>query len=64
MFLYLIIREPKDLESILESGLSSFSLSKVIDNPLIWVGLLNIIVVEVNNGITIREHFPLHTIVE
>ena len=39
-------------------------LSKVVDDFLVRVGLLDIIIIEVDNRVAIGEYFPLHSIVE
>jgi hypothetical protein len=31
---------------------------------LVWVGLLDIVVIEVDNGVSVGEDFPLNSIVE
>ena len=64
MLLDLIICKFEHLKSIWESRLSGLGFSKVVYNFLIRISLLNITVVEIDNGISIREHFPLYTIVE
>jgi hypothetical protein len=64
VFLDLVVREFEDLKAITECGLSSLSFSEVVDNLLIWIGLLYIIIVEIYDGVPIREHFSLHSVIE
>lgn len=64
MFLYLVVCEFKNLQTIRKSSLCGFSLGKIINHFLIRISLLNIRVIEVNNSIAIREHFPLHPIIK
>lgn len=62
MLLNLTIWKFKNLQSIRERCLSSLSFSKIINNFLIRIRLLNIIIIEINNSISIRECFPSNSI--
>jgi len=62
MLLNLTIWKFKNLQSIRERCLSSLSFSKIINNLLIRIRLLNIIIIEINNSISIRECFPSNSI--
>jgi hypothetical protein len=64
MFLNLVISKLEHLESIRESALSSLSFGKIINYSLIMVSLFDIVIVEVDNGIAIREYFSLNSIVK
>lgn len=62
MFLNLTILEFKNLKSIWKCGLCSLCFCKIIHNFLVWVSLLDIIIVEINYGVSIRECFSSYTI--
>lgn len=64
MLFYLLIWKFKYLKSIRICCLSSFSLCKVIYYFLIRIRLLNIIVIEINNRISIWESLSFHSIAE
>ena len=64
MFFNLLIWKFKDLKTIRIGCLSSFSFSKIINNFLIRISLFDIIVIEVNNCVSIRECFSFHSIAE
>lgn len=44
--------------------MGGLGLREVIHNSLVRIGLLDIVVVEVNDRITISEHFSLNSVVE
>lgn len=64
MLLNLSIRKLKDLKPIRESALGSFGLCKIVDYLLIWVGLLNVVIIEIDDCVTIWESLSLDPIVE
>ena len=64
VLLNLIICKFEYLESIRECCLCSFSLGKVVDDLLVWVGLLDIIIIEVDNGVSVGEDFPFDAIIK
>lgn len=64
MLLDLIVGELEHLQAISVSRLSSLSLSKVVDNLAVWIGLLDVLVVEVNDRIAIRKGFSPDSITE
>ena len=64
MLLDLRIRELEDLKSIWIGRLGRLGLRKVINNFLIRVRLLDIIIVEVDDGVAIRERLPADAIAE
>ena len=64
MFFDLIVSEFENLKSIWERGLRGPRLSKVVDDSLISIGLLNIVVIEVDNGVSVWEHLSFDSIVE
>jgi len=64
MLLDLRIRELEDLKSIWIGRLGRLGLRKVINNFLIRVRLLDIIIVEVDDGVAIWERLPAYAIAE
>ena len=64
MLFNLIVWEFEDLQGIWECCLSSFSLSKIVNNFAIWICLFDIWIIEVDYGVSIRERFTLDTIIE
>ena len=62
MLLNLTIRKFEDLQSIRECCLGSLSFSKIINDLLVRICLLNIIIIKINNSIAIRECFPSNSI--
>jgi len=52
------------LQTIRISSLRSFSLCKVVHNLLVTVGLLDVAVVKVHDGVAIRECLSPHSIAE
>lgn len=64
VLLDLIIGKFENLEAVGEGSLCCLSLGKVVDNLLVSVGLLDVVVIEVDDGVAIGEHLPLHSIVE
>ena len=64
MFLDLSISKFKNLQSVRECGLRSLSFSKVINNFLVWVRLLYVVIVEINDCVAISPRFALYSIVE
>ena len=64
VFFDLIVCKFENLETISERGLSGLCLSKIVDNSLISVCLLDITVIEVDYGVAVWEDLTLHTIVE
>ena len=64
MFFDLIVSELENLEPIWERGLRGPRFSKVVDDSLISIGLLNIVVIEVDNGVAVGDHLSLDSIVE
>ncbi len=64
VLLNLIVCKFKDLKTIWKGGLGRLSLSKIVNDLLVWVGLFDIMIIEVNDGITIWEYFPLHAIIK
>ena len=64
MLLDLRIRELEDLKSVWIGRLGRLGLRKVINNFLIRVRLLDIIIVEVDDGVAIWERLPADAIAE
>jgi len=64
MLLDLRIRELEDLKSVWIGRLGRLGLRKVINNFLIRVRLLDIIIVEVDDGVAIWERLPAYAIAE
>ena len=64
MLLNLIVAEFEDLQLVRESRLSGLSLSKEVNHLAICKGLLDVLIVEVDNRVAIRERLSLHSIVE
>ena len=64
MFLDLIVAEFEHLELVRESRLSGLCLGEEVHNFAIRVGLLDVLVVEVDDSVAIREGLTLDTIVE
>lgn len=62
MFFDLGVGELEYLETVRVSCLSCFGLGKVINNFLVGVGLLDVVIVEVNNRVPIRESLSPHTV--
>jgi hypothetical protein len=62
MFFNLTIRKFENLQSIIEGSLGRLSFSKIINDLLIRISLLYIIIIKINNSITIRECFPSNSI--
>ena len=61
---YLVIGKFEDLKSIREGTLSSLGFCEVVHNLLVRVCLLNIVIVEIDNGVSIREDLPLDSIIK
>lgn len=64
MFLNLIVAKLEHLELIREGSLRSLRLSKVVAHFAVWEGLLDILIVEVDDCVAIRESLPLDPVVE
>jgi len=64
VFLDLVIRKFEYLQTIWESCLGCPRLCKIIHDSLICIGLLYIVVIEVDNGVPVREDFSFDTVVE
>ena len=64
MLFSLVVREFEDLQAIGECCLSRFCFGKVVHNFLIGICLFDVVVVEVNYGVPIWEHFSFNSIVE
>lgn len=64
MFLNLLISKLKYLQAVRVSSLRRLSLREVVDNPLVWECLLDVLVGKVHYQIPIRVGLPPHTIVE
>lgn len=62
MLLDLAVRELEDLESICVGCLSGFGLSEIVDDLLVGICLLDVIVIEVDDCVSIWESFPSYTI--
>lgn len=60
----LVVCKFENLETISEGSLSCPCLSKVVYNSLIRVCLLDVIVIEVHNGVAIWEYLTFDSIVE
>ena len=64
MLLNLVVGELEHLKTVWEGSLSGLCVCKVVDDALIRIGLLYVVVIEVDYCVTIRENFSLHSIVE
>ena len=58
----LAILEFENLNAIGESGLRSFSLCKVVDNPAITEGLFDVFISEKDYLVAVRPNFSLYTV--
>ena len=64
VFLDLVVGEFEDLQAVWEGGLRRLGFSEVVDNFLVWEGLLDVRVVEVDDRVAVGEAFSLHAVVE
>lgn len=64
MFFDLSIRKFKNLKAITIRSLCCLSLGKIIDNLLIGVCLLNVLIIKIDNGISIWVSLPPYPIGE
>lgn len=64
MLFDLIVAEFEDLELIRERRLSSLSLSEVVDDLAIREGLLDVLVVEVDDCVSVWERFAFDAVVK
>jgi len=64
VLLNLIVCKFEYLQAIREGSLCGLGLCKIVDDLLVWVSLLDIIIIEVNNGVPIWEYFPLNAIIK
>ena len=60
----LLIWELEDLKTIRVRCLRGFSLSKIVNYFLVGIGLFNVIIIEINDGVPVRECLSFHTIAE
>lgn len=60
----LLVRELEYLKPIVESSLRCFGLSEIIYNFLVRESLLNILVVEIDDSVSIWEGLTLYTVVK
>jgi hypothetical protein len=64
MLLNLIVSEFEHLQAVLECCLGGFCLSEIVSDFLIRIGLFDVLVVEVDDRVAVRECLTLHTVVE
>lgn len=64
MFLNLLIGKLKYLEAVRVSSLRRLSLCEVVDDPLVWECLLDVLVGKVHYQVAIGVGLPPHTIVK
>ena len=64
MLFYLLVSKLEYLESIRECCLGCFGFSKIINYSLIRISLFDIIIIEINDCITVWELFTLNPIVK
>ena len=64
MLFDLVVAKFKDLKLVREGSLRRLCLSKEVDDLSVLESLLNILVVEVNYGVAIREGLTFDTVVE
>ena len=64
MLLDLAIRKLEDLESVSIGGLSCFGLSKIVDDLLVRISLLNVVIIEIYNRIAIWERLSSNSVWE
>ena len=64
MLLDLIVAEFEDLQFVRERALSRLGFRKVVDNLAVRERLLDVLVVEVDDCVAVRERFPLDSVVE
>ena len=64
MLFDLVVAKFKDLKLVREGSLRCLRLSKEVDNFSVLERLLNVLVVEVNYGVTIGEGLTFDTVVE
>ena len=64
MLFNLIVAELEDLELIWEGCLCSLSFCEIVNNFAIGEGLLDILIVEIDDSVSIWERLALHPIVE
>lgn len=62
MLLDLAVREFEDLKSICIGCLSGFGLSKIVNNLCVGICLLDVVVIEIDYCISIRERFSSYTV--
>jgi len=55
VLLNLLVAELKHLEPVGEGALRGFCICKVVDDLRIWVGLLDVVIVEVDDGVAVGE---------
>jgi len=64
MLLNLLVAELEHLKAFWESSLCSLSIGKVVHHFLIGVGLLDVVVVEIHDGVSIREGLSSNSVAE
>ena len=60
----LVVGELEDLELVGEGRLCRLCFCEVVDDLLIWVGLLDICIIEVDDGVAVWEGLALYAVVE
>lgn len=64
VLLYLVVSELEDLEPVWEGSLRGLGFGEVVDDALVGVGLFDVAVVKVDNGVAVGEDLALNTVVE
>jgi len=62
MFFYLLIGKFENLQSVRECSLGSLRFSKVVNNFITWERLFDILIVKIDQGITVGPWFSAHPI--
>lgn len=64
VFLDLRIRELEDLEAVRVSCLRGLGLGKIVYDLLVWIGLLDIVVIEIDDRVPVGERLSAHAVAE
>ena len=64
MLFYLVVGEFKYLELVREGGLRGLRLCEIVNDFLVWERLLDVCVVEVDNGVSVWPRLSLHSVIE
>jgi len=62
VFLNLLVLEFKDLKAVGVSCLGCLSLSKVVNDALVWISLFHIFICEVDDQVPVRVSLPSYAV--